>query len=71
MANLGPYQSTLKVGKAQSMVFLDGNIGPFWMTETKGVHRHLDKPMGEFKEHLKTTRYYGNMSLSIQKIGGC
>jgi hypothetical protein len=53
---LGPHPATLKVGDTQSMVFLDADIGPFWMTETERVDRRLDKPTGISKERKKTVK---------------
>jgi hypothetical protein len=41
---LGPYDSVLAVGMAQSMVFLPTDVGPFWMTVTERNARRLDRP---------------------------
>ena len=32
--DIGPYQTTFKVGDEQDLVFTDGDEGPFWLNES-------------------------------------
>ena len=51
---LGPYSPTLSVGDYQSMVFTDGDDGPFWLSPELRLKKKHDKDTGETKEGDKT-----------------
>jgi hypothetical protein len=42
--SLGPHDTVLSVGVAQSLVFLPTNVRPFWMTVAKRNARQSDRP---------------------------
>ena len=53
---LGPFERTLNVGDKQSMIFNDGDVGPFYMTEAERANRREDRFTGtsKTKKRLKS-----------------
>ena len=53
---LGKYNSVLKVGENQSMVFKETDVGPWWMNVNERTKRKYDNTIGEVRERKYNKR---------------
>ena len=66
VTNIGPHTPALRLNEYNSKVFLDLDIGPFWMNAYKRLVTKFDKPTenSKHRDKLKT-----EMLIDLQKAG--